>query len=294
MFDMDFSDKTALICGLGLLGGSLALKLKENGWKDVSALGRNRQRLLSAQKNGVIDHFFTDPEEAARERDLIVLCTPVGIIPNIAAQLAPFLKKDVYITDIGSTKEWICRNMKRVLGKLQNRFIGSHPMAGSEKSGCEYAYTELFQGATVVITPDGTADADIYPFISALWESTGADVKKMDPVSHDRITAATSHLPHASAFALAYYLSSRPEAADNFSGIYGKGLLDTLRIAASDPTMWEDIIKTNRKEIADSLSSYRDTLGILENWIRTGQFDKLVDLMIKSGEICNQLQKNKS
>lgn len=286
-----YRDRTALICGLGLLGGSLALKLRQNGFQQVTAFGRNPDRLQQALQLNLIDRGYTEIEPAVRSADVIIICTPVGIIPQIAAQMVPYLKPEVFITDIGSTKEWVCKNMQRVLGPMKSRFLGSHPMAGSEKSGFEYANAELFNRATVVITPSGVESEDTVDFFTGFWEDTGAKIQVLDPATHDAITAATSHLPHAAAFAMAYYLSGRPEAGQNFLGIYGKGLLDTLRIAASDPVMWEDIIKTNRKQIADGLAEYRSTLGVLENWIRTGQFDRLVELMQTSGEICAQLQK---
>ena len=280
--------ETVLIAGLGLLGGSLALNLKQQG-HIVNALGRNSSRLQKAKELGIVDSVSTDPESIVPEADIIVIGTPVGTIPAITETVAPFLKEKVTITDVGSTKEWVCRNMRRILGNKKNRFVGSHPMAGSEKTGFENAFPTLFEGAKVVITETGEEDPDVVSTIQQLWSGTGATVKIMDPLHHDRLVASTSHLPHAVAFAMAYALDKSPDAEHNFFGIYGNGLLDTLRIAASDPVMWKDIIRSNRLNIANALEDYRGHLDVLENWIRQGHYDEIVNLMKTAGELRNRL-----
>jgi len=162
-------------------------------------------------------------------------------------------------------------------------------MAGSEKTGCENASPRLFEGAKVVITETGEEDSDAVETVKTLWESTGAVIRVMEPEHHDRLVASTSHLPHAAAFAMAYALEKSPDAGENFFGIYGKGLLDTLRIAASDPVMWEDIIRSNRLNIANALENYRGHLDVLENWIRQGHYEEIVTLMKTAGELRNRL-----
>ena len=280
--------KKILIAGLGLLGGSLALNLKEQG-HTLLALGRNRKRLEKAEEAGVIHKVSTEAEEIVPEADIVVIGTPVGTIPAIAESITPFLRPDSVVTDVGSTKEWVCRNMKRILDQKKSRFVGSHPMAGSEKTGFENAFPKLFEKATVVITKTGIEDDDALDTVRGMWESTGAVIRIMDPAHHDRLVASTSHLPHAVAFAMAYALDKSPDAADNFFGIYGKGLLDTLRIAASDPVVWEDIIRSNRLNIANALEDYRGHLDVLENWIRQGHYDEIVSLMKTAGDLRNRL-----
>ena len=278
-----------LIAGLGLLGGSLALKLKEGQGNRILTLGRNLTRLEQAHDAGLIDAYSTDPEEIVPQADMIVIGTPVGTIPMIGESIQPFLKKNALITDMGSTKEWICKNMERILRRDDVSFVGSHPMAGSEKTGFEHSRPDLFSGATVVITPTESSSEEAVLRISAMWRETGALIRTMTPEHHDKLVARTSHLPHAVAFAMAYALSKSEDAEANFQGIYGRGLLDTLRIAASDPVMWEDIIRTNRLNIADALEDYRGHLDVLENWIRQGRYEEIVALMKTAGELRKRL-----
>lgn len=275
---------TVLIAGLGLLGGSLALALKEQGVR-VLALGRNQERLDTAARAGLVDGCATIPEAVAPEADLVVIGTPVGSIPATAEQLLPFLRPGTIITDMGSTKEWVCNNLTRICRGSGIAFVGSHPMAGSEKTGFEHSRADLFRAAVVVLTETPATTPAALETVHALWESVEARVIAMSPEHHDQLVARTSHLPHAVAFAMAYCLSRHEDAADNFAGVYGKGLTDTLRIAASDPVMWEDIIRTNRRNIADALEEYRGYLAVLENWIRQGHYTEIADLIRAAGEL---------
>lgn len=281
-----------LIAGLGLLGGSIGLALKDHPDYTVWALGRNTERLNKALEAGIVSRIATEPEALVPEADIIVLCTPVGTIPRMAESLVHLLKPDACVTDIGSTKGWICQNMVRILGDNKGAFLGAHPMAGSEKTGFEHAKPDLFAGHPIVLTKTGFETDHTLTTIEQFWSTLSTNIYWMDPDSHDTTVAITSHLPHAAAFTMAYYLSSREEARDNFFGIYGKGLLDTLRIAASDAVMWEDIMKTNRVNIADALEEYKDLIGVLENWIRTGKHHEIAALIQKAGTMCRQLSEN--
>jgi len=281
--------QNVLIIGLGLLGGSIALALKQTDGFRISVLGRNKKRLLQAQKSGMIDIFATTPEEIVPDADIIVFCTPVGIIPSIMENILEYIKSDCVITDIGSTKQWICSNMKRVLQKKAGLFLGAHPMAGSEKTGYENASADLFKDRTIVLANTGQENPETVTRIESFWSLLSNRIVWMPPEEHDKIVSMTSHLPHVIAFSMAYYLYEKPQSSEQFSGIYGKGLLDTLRIASSDADVWDNIIKSNRKHIADALEEYQGMLHIVENWIRTGKNEELVDLMKKARIMRDQL-----
>ncbi len=278
-----------VIAGLGLLGGSMALKLKSNADYFVTAYGRNLERMQIALDGGMVDQISNKPEEVIPDADIIILCTPVDIIPIMLEAFVPFLKEGAVLTDIGSTKDWIGKNVQRVLGVKAGSFLGAHPMAGSEKAGYENADVELFEGKTIVLTPMGNEFPETLKKVQSFWELFTSNILSISPEEHDKVVAMTSHLPHIIAFSMAYHLSGKDEAKDNFFNIYGNGLKDTLRIAASDEQMWSSVINSNRQNIADSIEEFRGIMQILENWIRTGHTTEIVDLIKKAGKLVDQL-----
>ena len=254
------------IVGVGLLGGSLAKAARARGVaSEIVGVGRDLGRLEPARRDGVLDHITTDLAEGVSDADVVVLGAPVIAILSLLDTVAKFVGPDTIVTDVGSTKGAIVAAADRLSRTYSLRFVGSHPMAGSERTGYAHARADLFQGATVVVTPSDSCEPATAKRIVAMWEGVGAArVVTLDPQTHDRAVAAISHLPHLVAFALV-------DAVERFEpgafALAAGGFRDTTRIAAADPTMWEEIFLANRDALAASLSVYRDTLADLEHLI---------------------------
>ena len=268
-----FFDRVAII-GIGLLGGSIGLALKESGLCGaVVGAGRSPESIKTGLDIGAIDEAFDDPTEAAAGADLVVVCTPVSSIAGIIAEMESRLDDDCVITDVGSAKLEITRAVER-LPRAGARFVGSHPMTGSEKKGARYASAELFDGATVFVTPAEAADPDVEGAVTEMWERLGSDVVILDPEEHDRIVARTSHLPHIVASLLVANLRSLDEEAGE---LLGKGFLDTTRIASSDPEMWTDICVNNPEQIREALIDLRNDLDEFDMFLGDGEYEKIYE-----------------
>lgn len=235
------------IVGLGLIGGSVALALKERGLaRRVLAVGRDPGKLAPAVEQGMID-AVADLPDAARQADLMLFCTPVDRIADGVLAAAAHARPGTLLTDAGSVKGPICH---RLAGQLPDgvTFIGGHPLAGSEKQGFTHARADLFVDRLCVLTPDAQAPAPPIERLTCFWQGIGAQVVRLPPEEHDRILAHTSHLPHMIAALLAGGLdeAQRPFAATGFR--------DTTRIAAGDPDLWTSILLQNAGHIAEALS----------------------------------------
>ncbi len=235
---------------------------------EIVGIGRDAARLEAARRDGALDHVTTDLAAGVKDADLLVLAPPVGVIAAMLEDVARVCGPETLVTDVGSTKAAIVRTAERLGRTRPLRFVGSHPMAGSEKSGYGHARADLFHGATVVVTPTETSDPGAVKTVSELWERLGAGrVVTLDPDAHDRAAAAISHLPHLVAMALV-------DAVDRFEPsaleIAARGFRDTTRIAASDPVMWEEIFVANRDALGQSLVAFREALGELERLVATG------------------------
>jgi prephenate dehydrogenase len=257
------------IVGVGLLGGSLAKAARARGVaSEIVGVGRDLGRLDAGRRDGVLDRITTDLAEGVREADVVVLGAPVITILSLLDAVAKVVGPETVVTDVGSTKAAIVAEADRLARTHPLRFVGSHPMAGSERSGYAHARVDLFHGATVVVTPSDQCEPEAAKRIVALWEGVGAGrVVTLDPDAHDRSVAAISHLPHLVAFALV-------DAVERFEpgafALAAGGFRDTTRIAAADPTMWEEIFLANRDALAAGLDVYRDTLADLEHLIASG------------------------
>ncbi len=268
-----FFDRAAII-GIGLLGGSVGLALKENGLcGTVVGAGRSPESIKTGLDIGAIDEAFEDLSEAAAGADLVVVCTPVSSVAGIIAEMESRLDDDCVITDVGSTKLEIARAVQE-LPRAGARFVGSHPMAGSEKKGARHASADLFDGATVFVTPAEAADPDVADAVEEMWERLGSDVVILKPEEHDRIVARTSHLPHIVASALVANLRSLGEEAGK---LLGKGFLDTTRIASSDPEMWADICASNPEQIREALIDLRNDLDEFDMLLGDGEYEKIYE-----------------
>ena len=264
------------IIGVGLIGGSLALALKErNLAKAVFGYGRDQTRLEEAQKSNVIDAFSTNIKEAIDEANIVVIATPVGTFKDILDQIEPLISSNVIITDVGSTKSDIVNIVNDVLRDKSSYFIPAHPIAGKERSGFEVSDSKLYDGKKVIITPQETNSPESIDVIDQMWKNVGADVDFMSAESHDNLLGMTSHLPHMLAFSLVNYLVDQNPNASIYAG---GGFKDFSRIASGDAIMWRDICLQNKNQIMNHLKGYQSTLDDLLEAINDEDSEKLGQL----------------
>jgi prephenate dehydrogenase len=255
------------VIGVGLIGGSFALALKQaKKVSKVVGVGRNAANLKLALERGVIDAIAPDPAAAARDADLVLVAAPVAQFPAIFAALA---ESKALITDGGSTKRDVIAAARKALGKRIARFVPAHPIAGAEKSGAAAAKAELFQDRRVVLTPLKENAKSSVTTIEAAWSACGAKVSRMDAEEHDAVLAAVSHLPHVLAYALVHDVAKRNNSAQLFSFAAG-GFRDFTRIASSHPEMWRDICLANRDRLLQELKLYANELGSIRRLIDKG------------------------
>ncbi len=244
------------IIGVGLIGASLALAVKEKSVsRNIIGYGRNEKRLREAKSLGIIDHCTLSLEEAA-DSDLVVLATPIGTFENIAREISKFLKHDMIVIDVGSVKAQVVNSLEEIIGD-KAYYIGTHPIAGSDKTGFEHAKADLYEGARVVITPTEKTHNPSLKKIKKMWERVGAVVEMMSADEHDKIYALVSHLPHLLAFSL---VNTVAEVDSTFLKYAGSGFKDTTRIAKSSPEIWKDIFCMNRTNIIKMLDVFIDNL----------------------------------
>ncbi len=253
------------IVGVGLLGGSVAKAARARGLaQTIVGVGRDQTRLADALRDGALDQATTDLRLGVRGADLVVLAAPVLAIERLLESVASAVGPETLVTDVGSTKGSIVRTADALSASRPFTFVGSHPMAGSERAGYAVARADLFQDATVIVTPTDATAARATNEISALWEGLGAKVSRLDPATHDRVVAAISHLPHLAAFALVKGAYSFEPTALGFAA---RGFRDTTRVAASDPVVWQEIFHGNREALLISLGSFREALDEVERLV---------------------------
>lgn len=286
---MGLAFRRMVVAGVGLIGGSLALAARERKLvEEVIGFGRGERNLRLALKQGIIDRYFLREEELPRGVDLLVLATPVQAVVPLAESFLPGLDPGCLVTDVGSVKGKIVRDMEKLLPK-RIPFVGAHPIAGSEQWGAEAAVADLFSGQRCIVTPTRNTDWGALKRITSLWRRVGAKVEAMDPDLHDRILAVVSHLPHVLAYAMVNTLGR--SAVDSVDPIHycGGGLRDFTRIAASRPELWRDICLVNRRAIGKHLTEYIKELERLKRWIREGKGDRLEREFARANEIRRQM-----
>ena len=273
------------VIGVGLIGGSFALALKQaKAVTHVVGVGRNAANLKLARERGIIDAIAPDPGAAARDADLVLVATPVAQFPSVFSSLSG---STALITDGGSTKRDVIAAARKALGKKIGRFVPAHPIAGAEKSGAAAAKAELFQGRRVVLTPlKENAKASVAAVESA-WSACGAKVSRMDAEEHDAVLAAVSHLPHILAYALVHDVAKRNNSEQLFSFAAG-GFRDFTRIASSHPEMWRDICLANRDRLLQELKLYANELGSIRKLIDKGDGAGLEKLFASARDARNK------
>ncbi len=266
------------IIGVGLIGGSLALALKEAGKVgEVVGVDHDRENLHEALRLGIIDRVETDLVEGVLGANLVVFAAPVGAMSNIFKTLQPVWNSEVIYTDTGSTKGDVMASLVEVFGGIPKNFVPGHPIAGAERSGAKSASSDLFKGRRVILTPVASTAAKALQTVEALWHDVGSFVHEMDAAHHDQVLAATSHLPHVLAFVLTAMLGRQDEQREIFQFAAG-GFKDFTRIASSDPRMWVDICFANHHEIITLIESYREALGQTADYLRNGNAEPLLKL----------------
>ncbi len=266
-----------VIVGVGLIGGSLALALKQAGVvAEVVGVGRSQANLDEALRLGVIDRAAT-VEEAVPGADVVLLATPVAQMESLLRQMAPLLTGNTVITDGGSTKQDVIAAAHAAIPGHLARFVPAHPIAGAEKSGAAAASASLYQQRQVVLTPMPECDPAAVAQVEAMWARTGAQVRRMSPLQHDAIFATVSHLPHLLAYALVSEVASRANAAELFD-FAASGFRDFTRIASSSPEMWRDIALANRTALLTELQAYQRKLVELESLLEKSDGDGLCAL----------------
>ncbi len=266
------------IIGVGLIGGSLARALRRAGKRlEIVGYGRNHLNLQRALELGVIDRFETRIADAVQGADMIVVAVPVGSMAKVLRELAPHVAAEAVVTDVGSTKGSVIDDARGALGELLPQFVPGHPIAGNERRGVEASTAGLFEDRAVLLTPVAETRPVALARVRAMWQTTGARVIEMDAGRHDRILAATSHLPHVLAFALVDTLARMDDSEEIFNYAAG-GFRDFTRIASSDPLMWRDICVANRDAILAALGEYRNGLDAIMQAVERGDGDALMKL----------------
>lgn len=264
------------IFGVGLLGGSLGLALKErDSAVRIVGIGRSEQRLGAALDMGAIDEICTDPAALRDPLDCLVLCTPVRMIPGHFERALPALRDGAVITDVGSTKKALVESCEAVAGR-RVRFVGSHPMAGSHESGVEAAKADLFDNRMCVMTPTAATDPEALRLTIDLWKLLGMRIVEMSPADHDRFTALSSHLPHLTASALCHAVQT---GGDGVKPVIGSGFIDSTRLAEGNPELWLDICLDNREAISAAIDALRESLDALQRRMNAGDEEAVSEFL---------------
>ncbi len=271
------------ICGVGLIGGSLAQIARRRGLvQRIVGLGRTQANLDLALERGLIDVATRDPAQAAAGADLVVLAAPILAMPGLLTAMAPHLPPDAVITDVGSVKGWVVEKLEPLLGPRM-ALVAAHPVAGKETTGAAAADPELFVGRRVIITPSARSTPSALEKVTQLWLATGARVERMPADVHDRILARASHLPQLVSSALGAALAQE-QVAGRYAAAFGAGgLRDTTRLALSSAEMWRDICLTNREAILQALALFISAIENFRRVVETGDADA-IEAALRAGQ----------
>ncbi len=267
--------KSVAVIGVGLIGGSVGMALRQRGLaEEVVGIGRRQESLKLAKQVGAVTKTTIDLAKGVAGSELIVVATPVSQIVAHVKAAAKTCPEGALITDCGSTKAEIVEQIGHDLGRGV-RFLGGHPLAGSERSGPTEAHPDLFDKRAVVITPTSETSDDDFNTLLDFWTDLGARAFEMSPIGHDRAVASTSHIPHALAAALA---TSTPT---EFFPLAGGGLLDTTRIAAGDPELWQQIFLSNRRNVLLAMEPLEEAINAFRSAMIAGDKQAIVDFLTR-------------
>lgn len=266
------------VIGVGLIGGSLARALRAAGEVgEVVGCGRSAANLKQALELGVIDRFSHEPAVAVEGADMVFIAVPLGAMQATFAAIREHLRDDAVLTDGGSVKGSVVADAVVAFGSAPPRLVPGHPIAGTERSGVEASFPELYHDRRVILTPLAETDPDALDRVTRMWRTCGARVTCMDVAHHDEVLAATSHLPHMLAYGLVDALARMRENDEIFRYAAG-GFRDFTRIASSSPVMWRDICIANREALGGMLRTFSDEMADLADTIRRGDGEHLLEV----------------
>ena len=278
-------NKVTLI-GIGLIGSSIARVIKRDKIaRHLVAVAKSKKTIDTVLKLGIADSVTLDSSEAVKDADMVMLCSPLGTYKKIMREIGPNLKRGCILTDVGSVKGCVFDDIEieKLLGV---NLVPAHPVAGTEYSGPEAGFVELFEGRWCVITPDKTASKESIKKICKLWEAAGSNVEIMDPNHHDQIMAMTSHLPHLISYTIVGTATDLEKSLVSEVVKYSAGgFRDFTRVAASDPTMWGDIMIKNKEAVLEILQRFNEDLTALQRAIRWDEYDLIHDFFSKTRKI---------
>jgi prephenate dehydrogenase len=266
-----FFNRVAIL-GVGLIGASFALAMKQHGiCREVIGFGRRKENLAKAKEKNIIDSFELDPAEACSGSELVLFATPVGIFKDLAIKIRRSLRENTIITDVGSVKGGLVRDMEALMPEGVF-FVGGHPIAGSDRSGIDTATAGIFQNANFILTPTGKTDKNAFEKVKALWVTLGSVIKIIDPDEHDRIYAAVSHLPHIIAYEI---VNTVADIDSSYLAFSGQGFRDTTRIASSHPEIWRDICLLNKDNLVEYIDIFKTNLEKVSQYLRSSDSESL-------------------
>ena len=275
-------DRVALI-GLGLIASSMFWAMKRSGLAgEVVGYARSAETRDTAREIGLCDHVYDSVAEAVKDADLVVLCVPVGVMGSVTAEISSSLKAGATVSDVGSVKQDVIRTVGPHL-PANVHFVPAHPLAGTEHSGPESGFAELFDNRWCLLVPPEGTSPDAVAKLRQLWEGMGSNVEEMDAEHHDLVVAVTSHAPHLIAYTMVGVADDLGRVTDGEVIKYSAGgFRDFTRIAASDPTMWRDVFLTNKEATLEILGRFTEELFALQRAIRTGDGDHLFDYFTRT------------
>lgn len=281
-----FFNKVTIV-GVGLIGASFALALREKGLcETICGYGRREENLKRAKEQGIIDDYSLDVRKACEDSDLILLSTPVGIFKDIVENIKGVLKKGALVTDAGSVKGKMVYELELSMPDGVH-YVGSHPIAGSDKSGIDDARADLFNNARCIITPTEKSDELAKNKVVSIWEALGARVELMDPFKHDEIYAAVSHFPHIVAYTI---VNTIGDVDSEYIEYAGQGFKDTTRIALSSPEMWRDISVFNKGNLIRLIDVFRNNLDKLTKYLKEDNASGVEEEFLKAQTLRKNLK----
>lgn len=277
------------IVGVGLIGGSLALALRRAGAVgEVVGTSRNERHLRRAVELGVIDRYDMVGAHAVEGADVVVLAVPLGAMTGVCRAIRPGLEEGTVLTDVGSAKASVVASVKTAFGGLPSGFVPAHPIAGTEQSGVDAAFPELFMHRRVILTPLESSSPAARDTVRGMWKDAGAVVEETTVEHHDLVLAATSHLPHMLAFGLVDSLARLGDHDEIFRYAAG-GFRDFTRIASSDPVMWRDVCLANREALLAMIARYQVDLRLIEEAVERSDGDTLLEIFSRAKQARDRL-----
>ncbi len=278
-------NRIALI-GLGLIGSSIARAARASGAaNEIVGTARSEETRKRVVELGILDEVMETVGDAVEGADLVVICVPVRTSGAIAEAIGPFLAEGTIVTDVGSVKQSVVRDVEPHIPE-GCFFVGGHPVAGTEYSGPDAGFAELFQDRWCILTPADKSSAEAVEKLTAFWRALGSNVDTMTPDHHDLVLAITSHIPHLIAYNIVGTVADlEQDTRSKVIQYSASGFRDFTRIAASDPTMWRDIFLANRDAVLEMLGRFSEDLSNLQRAIRRGEGDKLFELFTRTRNI---------